>query len=119
MSDNNKYEVGFMRDDNNDIRLPGSLQPEAVMGSGPYDFAKPGSLDPKPTGGVVGTPTIDSGYGMEGSVSPSLNPNVDTKNSDTSLNTTYEHVDRSAPYAYPRVTQDAPEKGRDQFADHS
>lgn len=119
MNDNNKSEVGFTPDDNNNIRMPGSVNPEPTFGATPSNFAKPTNLDPKPTGGVVGVPTIGNGYGMDGSMSPSLNSNVDMKNSDTSLNTTNSEANLSAKYKYPNVSQDYPEKGGTQFADHT
>lgn len=119
--DNNKYEVGITPDDNNNIRLPGSVQPEAIMGAGPYNFAQPGPLDAADTGGVVGMPTVNSGFGMEGNDSPSLNSNVDVHNSDTSLNTTASEKNLSAQYKYPNVSQSYPMKGGPdtQFNDHS
>jgi hypothetical protein len=124
MKDNNKFEVGFAPDDATNRRLPGSVQYEPVRGDSAYgpgknNFAKPTTLDAKPTGGVVGVPYIDSGFGMEDDMAPSLNANVDVRNSDTSLNTTYDHNNRSAQYKYPSKSQDNPAKGGTQYEDHT
>jgi len=120
MKDNNKYEVGITPDDNNNIRLPGSVQPEPTRGSGDYMFAKQTNLDPKQTAGVVGTPTFDgSGMGQAGYMYPSLNSNVDVRNSDTTLMATASTENLSRKYKYPNVSQDVPAKGRGQYNDHS
>ncbi len=75
------YEVGFKDDDTNDIRLPGSCNPEPMRGDSAYgpgrwNMAKPTPLDVADTGGVVGMPSMNNGFGMEGSMSPSTNSNV-------------------------------------------
>lgn len=117
----NQSEVAYTPEDNNNIRLGGSVNPEPTMGATNSDFAKNTSLDAADTGGVVGIPTIDSGYGMDGSMAPSLNANVDMKNSDTTLMATASTENLSAKYKYPNVSQDVPPKGRPSvsFNDHS
>jgi len=110
----NSREVGVTPDDNNNIRLPNTLQPEPTFGAGEYNFAKSTGLDPKGTAGIVGVPSMGEGYGM-----PAMNSNVDITNSDTTLNTTNSEENLSAKYKYPNVSQDVPEKGRGQYADHS
>jgi len=116
---NNKYEVGITPDDNNDIRLPGTVNPEPTMGAGEYNFAQPGPLDTKETAGTVGQPIVNIGFGMEGGMVPPTNSNVDVHNSDTTLNITSSEENLSKKYKYPQVNQDIPEKGRDQFEDHT
>lgn len=111
---NNTYEVGVTPDDNNNIRLPGTINPEPTRGAGEYNFAKSAPLDTKISAGVIGTPAIGLGYGM-----PSMNAGVDITNSDTSLNTTASTENESRKYKYPNVSQDVPEKGRNQYQDHS
>jgi len=117
---NNKYEVGVTPDDNNDIRLPGSVQPEAQRGDSAYhhlEMAKAGPLDAKSTGGMVGMvgmPTVGVVPGM-----PNMNANVDMTNSDTTLMATASTENLSRKYKYPNVSVDMPEKARGQFADHS
>lgn len=124
MNDNNTKEVSDERVEsyNNDIRMKGSVQPEPMRGSGDYNFAKPHALDAADTGGVVGVVTMSgSNMGMEGNYAPSLNSNVDVHNSDTSLNTTYSHVNESAKYKYPNVKQDIDplDNPKVAFNDHS
>lgn len=120
---NNKYEVGVTPDDNNSIRLPGTCNPEPTMSAGVYNFAKPTSLDPGDTGGVVGQPVINNGYGMESSMAPNLNANVDTRNSDTTLMASVgdSETNLSRKYKYPNVKQDVPSLGRPNttYSDHS
>lgn len=99
--------------DNNDIRLGGSVNPEPTMGSYPTDYAQPGSLDTKTTGGVIGQPNIGGDY------VPVPNKTADTTNSDTSLNITSSQENLSAKFKYPNVSQDVSDKGRNQFEDHS
>jgi hypothetical protein len=119
----NTYEVGCTPDDNNDRRLPGSVNPEPMMGAGAYNFAKPTPLDAADTAGVVGQPYINNGFGMEDSMAPSLNANVDTRNSDTSLMAPVgdSEMNLSAKYKYPNVSQDIPAKGnpKTQYSDHT
>jgi hypothetical protein len=124
MNDNNKKEVGFTPDDNNNIRLPGSVQPECNQGAGDWNFIKPHPLDAADTAGVVGIPTMSGdNMGQEGNLRPSLNSNVDMKNSDTTLmapvGNSEENLSRK--YKYPNVSQDVPVKGRPsvQYNDHS
>lgn len=123
MNDNNKYEVGVTPDDNNNIRLPGSCNPEPMMGAGPYNFAKPHALDTADTGGMVGQPTMQSNYGMEGTMAPSLNSNVDIHNSSTSLMAPVgdSEINLSRKYKYPNVKQDVPPLGRPSttYSDHT
>ena len=122
---NNTYEVGVTPDDNNNIRLPGTVNPEPVRGDSAYGpgkfvMAKKTELDAKDTAGVVGKPYMDGdNMGMEGNLRPSLNSNVDITNSDTTLMTTASTENLSAKYKYPNVSQDVPEKGRRQFEDHT
>ena len=124
MNDNNKKEVGFTPDDNNDIRLPGSVQPEAVMGAGPYDFIKPHPMDTADTAGIVGQPTYDSsGMGQEGYMYPKQNSNVDVHNSDTSLMAPVgdSETNLSRKYKYPNVHQggDPLDNPKVTFNDHT
>ncbi len=119
---NNAYEVGVTPDDNNDRRLPGSVNPEPMMGTGPYNFAKQTPLDTMDTAGVIGQPTFDSGgMSQEGYLRPHQNANVDTKNSDTTLMATASTENLSKKYKYPQVHQDVPALGRTsvQYNDHS
>lgn len=120
----NTYEVGFTPDDNNDRNLPGSVQHPAERGDSAYhhlNMAVPGPLDAGDTGGVVGMPTVGSGYGMDGNMSPSLNSNVSVHNEGTTLNTTASEENLSKKYKYPQVHQDIPEKGNPsvQYSDHT
>ncbi len=122
---NNKYEVGFTPDDNNNIRLPGSVQPEPMRGDSDYhhlNMAVPGKLDAADTGGVVGKVTVDySGMGQEGTYKPSLNSNVSVKNEGTSLNTTASNENLSKKYKYPQFHQSVNplDDPRVTFNDHS
>lgn len=122
----NTYEVGCTPDDNNDRRLPGSVNPEpqrgdSAYGLGKWAMAKPTPLDTKKTAGVVGQPTMQDNFGMEGTLAPSLSANVDTNNSDTTLMAPVgdSGVNLSKKFKYPNVSQDVPEKGRNQYSDHS
>ncbi len=93
-----------------------SVVGEAQRGDSSYnhlDMAQPTALDPKSTGGVVGTPSIGGDYVQVPQKS------ADTTNSDTTLNTTYDHTNLGAKWGYPNVSQDVPEKGRNQYEDHS
>lgn len=124
MNDNNKYEVdnGEVEYPSNATRMKGSVQPEATRGPGDYNFIKSHELDVADTAGVVGRPTLDSGnMGQEGSMYPSLNSNVDTKNSDTTLNTTASTENLSKKYKYPSVHQsiDPLDNPKVTFNDHS
>ncbi len=110
----NKVEVAYTPETNNNTRLGNSVNPEPTMGAGEYNFAKPTGLDVKGTAGNVGTPSMGEGYGM-----PAMNSNVDITNSDTTLNITNSEANLSKKYKYPQVSQDVPEKGRNQFGDHS
>ena len=118
----NKSEVGITTDDNNDIRLPGSVQPEPTRGAGEYNFIKPHGLDAADTGGVVGQTTYDStGMSQKGYLKPSLNGNIDISGPHGEVETTYDHANLSAKYKYPNVHQDIPPKGLPsvQYNDHS
>lgn len=128
MSDNNKYEVGFTPDDNNNTRLPGSIQPEAQRGDSAYHHPDMiryhGSMDTADTAGVVGQPTFDaSGMGQEGYKYPNQNAKVDVHNSDTSLMASVgdSETNLSKKYKYPNVSQDIPAKGspKTQYNDHT
>ncbi len=107
-------EVEYTSEDNNNTRLGGSVNPEPTMGSYSTDYAKSTPPDTKDTGGVVGRPAIGESYGL-----PAMNSSVDMTNSDTNLNITNSEENLSAKFKYPTVSQDVPEKGRDQFNDHS
>lgn len=122
----NKKEVGCTPDDNNDRRLPGSVQPEAkrgdsAYGPGKYNMAKPTSLDAADTGGVVGMPTMDSGMGQEGHMMPHQNANVSVSGPKGVVETTYNHENLSKKYKYPQVHQDVPPLGNPSttYSDHS
>lgn len=126
---NNKYEVGCTPDDNNNTRLPGSVNPEPVRGDSAYGpgkwvMAKKTPLDVGDTAGVVGMPYMSGdNMGMEGNLRPSLNPNVDMKNSDTTLMAPVgdSETNLSKKYKYPNVHQDVPPLGRPstQYSDHT
>lgn len=125
---NNEKEVGCTPDDNNNRRLPGSVNPEpqrgdSAYGQGNWDMAKPTPLNTADTGGVVGMPTMQNNFGMEGAMSPKLNANVDVHNSDTSLMATVgdSQQNLSKKYKYPQVHQDVPPLGRPSttYSDHT
>ena len=111
---NNTKEVGCIEEPSNEIRLPGSVNPEFVRGAGNFDFAKSTPLDANETAGVIGKPTIGLGYGM-----PSMNANVDINGPTGEVDTTYDHANLSKKYKYPQVHQDVPSLGRNQYNDHS
>lgn len=121
----NTYEVGSTPDDNNDRRLPGSVQPEPQRGDSSYhhlEMAKAGPLDTADTGGVVGQPTYDSsGMGQEGYLKPNQNANVNIKGPNGVVETTYSHENLSKKYKYPQIHQDIPPKGnpKTQYSDHT
>lgn len=78
--------------------------------SGGMDIIKSRKLDTKDTGGVIGQPTIaDDGTTLIATKSaPTTNP-------DTDLNGTYDHANLSAKYKYPRVSEEIPDKGKNQY----
>lgn len=125
--DNNKYEVGFIPDDNNNIRLPGSVQSEPKRGDaeyGSYKYGKTHPMDTADTAGIVGQPTLTiDGGGLEGYQTITTNSNADTKNSDTTLNPPVgnSNVNLSAKYKYPNVHQSANplDEPNRTFNDHS
>lgn len=125
--DNNKKEVGFTPDDNNNIRLPQSVQPEPMRGDaeyGTYKYGKAHPMDTADTAGVVGQPTLSvESTGLEGNMGININANVDVHNSDTSLNPPVgdSNVNLSAKYKYPNVSQSANplDKTNRTFNDHS
>ena len=111
--ENNKREVGVTPDDNNNTRLPGSVQPEAQRGDSSYhhlDMIKPTPLDAGDTGGVVGKPTIGGDY------VPVPMKSASVTGPTGEVETTYDHANLSAKYKYPNVHQDVPTKGN---SDHS
>lgn len=124
---NNKKEVGFTPDDNNDRRLPGSVNNEPTRGNaeyGTYKYGKATSLDAGDTGGVVGQPTLTiDGTGLNGTYAPNTNANVDVHNSDTTLMAPVgdSEVNLAAKYKYPNVKQDVPPLGRPSttYSDHT
>lgn len=121
---NNKYEVGMTPDDNNNRRLPGSVNPQPTMVGYPSNYAKQTSVDVADTGGVVGMPTFDSsGMGQEGYMYPNQNSRVDVHNSDTTLMAPVgdSEMNLSKKYKYPQVSQDIPAKGnpKTQYSDHN
>lgn len=125
---NNTYEVGVTPDDNNDIRLPGTCNPEPQRGDSAYGPGKwktiyPTNLDVADTAGIVGIPTMQDNFGMEGTLAPSLNANVDVHNSDTTLMAPVgdSETNLSRKYKYPNVHQDIPPKGQPsvQYNDHT
>lgn len=111
---NNTYEVGAGRDDANNIRLPGSLQPAPTRNPS-SDFAKPGSLDAADTGGVVGIARMGGDY------VPAPTKSASVTGPTGEVETTYNHENLSARYKYPRVHQDIPAKGNPKtaYSDHS
>lgn len=122
----NKYEVGCTPDDNNNTRLPGSLNPEpqrgdSAYGQGKWNMVKPTSLDAGDTGGVVGMPTMQNNFGMEGTLSPGVNSNVSVSGPKGEVETTASSENLSAKYKYPRVHQDVLPLGRPSttYSDHS
>lgn len=124
---NNKYEVGVTPDDNNNKRLPGTVNPEPIRadsayGPGKWNMAKPTSLDAADTGGVVGMPTFDtSGMNQEGYLRPHQNANVSVSGPTGVVETTASEENRAAKYKYPRVKQDVPPLGRPSttYSDHT
>lgn len=124
---NNKYEVGVTPDDNNNTRLPGSVNPEPKRGDseyGSYKYGKATALDTGDTGRVVGQPTLAiDGTGLEGYKTINTNSNVDVHNSDTSLMAPVgdSETNLSRKYKYPNVKQDVPLLGRPNttFSDHT
>ena len=67
------------------------------------------SLDSKPTAGVVGTPTYQDATTLISTKS------ADMTNSDTDLNITASNENLSAKFKYPRVSEDVPAAGRNQY----
>lgn len=108
----NTPEVGFTPDDNNSIRLPGSVQPEPTMGNS-SDYIKSTPLDTKNTSGGIGQPSIGGDYVPVPMKSASVTGPTGL------VETTASQENLSAKYKYPRISQDIPEKGRGQFGDHS
>lgn len=114
MRDNNKYEVGVTPDDNNDMRLPNSVQPEPVMGATDSNFGQAGSLDVVDTI-VVGKTHIGEDYVPVPRKTASVTGPMGV------VETTYDHSNLSAKYKYPNVSQDIPPAGKPvvQYNDHS
>lgn len=114
MNDNNKYEVGVTSDDNNDTRLPGSVQPAPTM-SPSSNFAQPGMLDAADTGGVIGLPKVGGDY------VPAPYKTASVTGPTGEVETTYNHENLSAKYKYPNVHQDVPELGKPSttYSDHT
>jgi len=84
---------------------------EASNGRQPIAFGSETSLDTKNTGGVVGQPSYSNGY-------PSnfiSGGSADTTNSGTNLNQTSSGENLSAKFKYPRVSDDVPAKGNNQY----
>lgn len=77
------------------------------------EHAVPGPLDTKTTGGVIGQPHVGGDY------VPVPTKSASVTGPKGEVETTYNHENLSAKYKYPRVSQDVPEKGRNQFEDHS
>lgn len=110
-------EVGYTSEDNNDRRLPGSVQPEAGRGDSSYgtnEYAKVPPLDLKDTGGVVGQPSVGGDYSFSG-----IKKSASTSGPSDRFNYEYNHENLSKKFKYPQVSQDAPAKGRGQFEDHT
>lgn len=115
----NTYEVGVTPDDNNDRRLPGSVQPEPQRGDSSYhhlEMAKAGPLDTADTGGVVGMPSVGADYAMGG-----IMKSASTAGPTGVVETTASEENRAAKYKYPTVSQDIPPLGnpKTQYSDHS
>lgn len=66
-------------------------------------------LDTKNTGGVVGQPE----YAGASNLIPTTQP--DMKNSDTNLNQSASGENLSAKFKFPRVKEDVPALGKDQY----
>ncbi len=74
------------------------------------DYIKKTPLDTKDTGGQVGQPTFQEG------VSEIIKTkSADITNASTDLNQTASNENLSAKFKTPNVTQDVPEKGRNQY----
>ena len=119
--ENNKREVGVTPDDNNNRRLPNSVNGEPVRGDsaygqGKWDTIKPTALDAGDTGGVVGMPTQSDNFGMT-----NITKTASVTGPTGMVETTYDHANLSAKYKYPNVHQDVPSKGSPdtQFNDYS
>ena|ERR1035437_85687 len=112
---NNTKEVGDEEVccPSNSIRMNGSVQPEPTIGATNSDFGKSTPLDAGDTCGAVGKPTIGGDY----VATPQKNASVTGPTGVAE--TTYDHANLSAKYKYPNVSQDIPDKGRNQYNDHS
>lgn len=103
----------------NDIRLAGSVQPEAQRGDSAYhhlNMIQSTPLDAMDTAGVVGIPTIAEDSTMTG-----ITKSASVTGPTGEVETTYDHANLSAKYKYPNVTQDVPSLGKPnvQYNDHS
>lgn len=110
----NTYEVGFIPDDGNDSRLPGSVQPAPTMNPS-SDYAQPGPLDVADTGGVIGVPTVGGDY------VPVPIKTASVTGPTGLVGTTASNENLSKKFKYPQVHQDVPPKGGPDvaFNDHS
>lgn len=77
------------------------------------DYIKPGALDPKSTGGVVGQPHVGTDYAFGG-----ITKSADTSGAHGVAETTASGENLSAKFKNPNVKQDVPEKGKNQFEFH-
>jgi hypothetical protein len=111
---NNKAEVGFTPDDNNNIRLSGSVNLESSF-SPSSDFAKNTPLDTGDTCGVIGQPFIGGDY------VPTPIKSASVTGPTGLVETTASTENLAAKYKYPNISQDIPEKGRPgvQYNDHT
>ncbi len=112
---NNKYEVGDEHVENYDNAdyLNGSVQHPAMMGAINSDFIKSTPLDTKTSAGMVGSPSIGTGYIPTPPMSASVTGPTGL------VETTYNHENLSKKYKNPQVKQDVPELARNQYSDHS
>ncbi len=107
MSNKNKYEVGCVDDDTNDIRLPGSVQPEPKRGNYAYGAenanpAKPTPLDTMNTAGVIGQPHIGGDY------VPTPQKTASVTGPTGLVETWASNENLSKKYTYPQTSQDIP-----------
>ncbi len=105
MTQPSKAEVGITPDDNNDQRLPGSVNP-APTNSPSSDFAKAEPLYSQETTGVIGVPSIGGDYAMGG-----IQKTASVTGPTGLVETTASTENLSKKYKYPQVSQDIPKFG--------
>lgn len=119
MTQPTKAEVGYTPEDNNNERLPGSIEPAPVRGDSAYgtnDYAKDTPLYAADTI-TVGQPTIGGDYSFTNLAKGA----GDVTGTSNEVETTYNHENLSAKFKYPNVSQDVPKYGspKTAFNDHN